>query len=78
MCSSFELRPCCVLLLTGGSVLHHGTIKGLRCLLAAASLQLPPHVDTVEFDIDSVDELRAQQRSMDYHLQQARPLLDEM
>jgi ABC-type multidrug transport system ATPase subunit len=51
-----------VLLLAGGSVLHHGTVEGLRCLLAVAGLQLPPHVDTVEFAIDSVDELRAQQR----------------
>jgi energy-coupling factor transporter ATP-binding protein EcfA2 len=51
-----------VLLLAGGSVLHHGTVEGLRCVLAAAGLQLPPHVYTVEFAIDSVDELRAQQR----------------
>jgi ABC-type multidrug transport system ATPase subunit len=47
-----------VLLLAAGSVLHHGTVDGLRSLLAGAGLSLPPHVDAVEFSIDSVDALR--------------------
>ncbi|KAF0895647.1 hypothetical protein E2562_013934 [Oryza meyeriana var. granulata] len=47
-----------VLLLAGGCVLHHGTVDALRSLLASAGLTLPPHVDTVEFSIDSVDALR--------------------
>uniref|UniRef100_A0A0E0PGA0 ABC transporter domain-containing protein n=1 Tax=Oryza rufipogon TaxID=4529 RepID=A0A0E0PGA0_ORYRU len=47
-----------VLLLSGGCALHHGTVDALRSLLASAGLALPPHVDTVEFSIDSVDALR--------------------
>ncbi|KAG8066856.1 hypothetical protein GUJ93_ZPchr0004g40170 [Zizania palustris] len=47
-----------VLLLAGGCVLHHGTVDALRSLLTSAGLPLPPHVDTVEFSIDSVDALR--------------------
>ncbi|KAK3141036.1 hypothetical protein QOZ80_4BG0328760 [Eleusine coracana subsp. coracana] len=46
-----------VLLLAAGSVLHHGTVQELRSMLAAAGLDLPPHVDTVEFAIDSVVQL---------------------
>ncbi|KAL6844271.1 hypothetical protein ACP4OV_025944 [Aristida adscensionis] len=52
-----------VILLAAGSVLHHGTVDGLRSLLGAAGLHLPPHVDTVEFAIDSVDALRLHGRS---------------
>ncbi|KAL6651705.1 hypothetical protein ACP70R_010630 [Stipagrostis hirtigluma subsp. patula] len=51
-----------VLLLAAGSVLHHGTVDDLRSLLGAAGLDLPPHVDTVEFSIDSVDALRLHHR----------------
>jgi ABC-type multidrug transport system ATPase subunit len=47
-----------VLLLAAGSVLHHGTVDQLRALLGDAGLHLPPHVDDVEFAIDSVDALR--------------------
>ncbi|KAM0843142.1 hypothetical protein ACQ4PT_057904 [Festuca glaucescens] len=47
-----------VLLLAAGSVLHHGSVDALGSLLADAGLRLPPHVDTVEFAIDSVDDLR--------------------
>ncbi|CAM0952659.1 unnamed protein product [Alopecurus aequalis] len=47
-----------VLLLAAGSVLHHGSVDALGSLLADAGLPLPPHVDTVEFAIDSVDDLR--------------------
>ncbi|WVZ81493.1 hypothetical protein U9M48_028864 [Paspalum notatum var. saurae] len=47
-----------VLLLAAGSVVHHGTVDQLRSLLADAGLDLPPHVDPVEFAIDSVDALR--------------------
>uniref|UniRef100_A0A0D9WBN1 ABC transporter domain-containing protein n=1 Tax=Leersia perrieri TaxID=77586 RepID=A0A0D9WBN1_9ORYZ len=49
-----------VLLLAGGCVLHHGSVDALRSLLASAGLPLPPHVDTVEFAIDSIDALRHQ------------------
>ncbi|CAM0152039.1 unnamed protein product [Urochloa decumbens] len=51
-----------VLLLAGGSVLHHGTVDQLRALLAGAGLQPPAHVDAIEFAIDSVDELRSRER----------------
>jgi len=54
-----------VLLLAAGSVLHHGTVDQLRSLLADAGLGLPPHVDAIEFSIDSVDALRAHRRRAD-------------
>ncbi|XP_037480137.1 ABC transporter G family member 5-like [Triticum dicoccoides] len=54
-----------VLLLAAGSVLHHGSVDELHALLTGAGLRLPPHVDAVEFAIDSVDELR-----LHLHLQQ--------
>lgn len=47
-----------VLLLAAGSVLHHGTVDALCSLLSDAGLVLPPHVDAVEFSIDSIDHLR--------------------
>ncbi|CAN6250809.1 unnamed protein product [Urochloa humidicola] len=59
-----------VLLLAGGSVLHHGTVDQLRSLLAGAGLHVPPHVDAVEFSIDSVDELLNQERRERCTLQQ--------
>ncbi|PUZ49693.1 hypothetical protein GQ55_7G345700 [Panicum hallii var. hallii] len=63
-----------VLLLAAGSVLHHGTVDQLRSLLADAGLRLPPHVDAVEFSIDSVDALRAHHRLISADgLQQAPP-----
>lgn len=52
-----------VLLLAAGSVVHHGTVDQLRSLLVEAGLHLPPHVDAVEFSIDSVDALRVHHRS---------------
>ncbi|ONM16657.1 hypothetical protein ZEAMMB73_Zm00001d003273 [Zea mays] len=51
-----------VLLLAVGSVLHHGIVDQLRALLGDAGLHLPPHVDDVEFAIDSVDALRRHAR----------------
>ncbi|RLM65653.1 ABC transporter G family member 5 [Panicum miliaceum] len=46
----------------------------LRSLLADAGLRLPPHVDAVEFSIDSVDALRAHHRLISADgLQQAPP-----
>ncbi|KAG0540540.1 hypothetical protein BDA96_03G418200 [Sorghum bicolor] len=51
-----------VLLLAAGSVLHQGTVDQLRALLGDAGLHLPPHVDAVEFAIDSVDALRLHHR----------------
>ena len=51
-----------VLLLAAGCVLHQGTVDQLRALLGDAGLHLPPHVDAVEFAIDSVDALRLHRR----------------
>ncbi|OEL27593.1 ABC transporter G family member 5 [Dichanthelium oligosanthes] len=62
-----------VLLLAAGSVLHHGTVDQLRSLLGDAGLHLPPHVDTVEFSIDSVDALRAHHRLISADGLQAPP-----
>ena len=51
-----------VLLLAAGCVLHQGTVDQLRALLGDAGLHLPPHVDAVEFAIDSVDALPLHRR----------------
>ncbi|KAF8643292.1 hypothetical protein HU200_058142 [Digitaria exilis] len=59
-----------VLLLAAGAVLHHGTVDQLRSLLADAGLHLPPHVDALEFAIDSVHQLRSRREGRRCTLQQ--------
>ncbi|WVZ69052.1 hypothetical protein U9M48_017902 [Paspalum notatum var. saurae] len=55
-------EPTSVLLLDAGSIIHHGTVDQLRSLLADAGLDLLPHVDPVEFSIDSMDALHVHRR----------------
>ncbi|PKU75848.1 ABC transporter G family member 5 [Dendrobium catenatum] len=52
-----------LLLLSDGSVLHHGTIADLISRLAAAGHPLPAHTNPVEFAIDSLDSLSHLQRN---------------
>ncbi|KAF3786568.1 ABC transporter G family member 5 [Nymphaea thermarum] len=49
-----------VLLLANGSVLHHGTTQQLQNHLVSAGLQIPMHVNIIEFAIDAVDDIRKQ------------------
>ncbi|PIA47517.1 hypothetical protein AQUCO_01400271v1 [Aquilegia coerulea] len=51
-----------ILLLANGSVLHHGTIDKLQVLLRSSGLELPLHVNVVEFAIESIRTLQQQQQ----------------
>ncbi|XP_065875084.1 ABC transporter G family member 5 isoform X1 [Euphorbia lathyris] len=55
-----------LLVIADGSVLHHGTVDQLGADLRAMGLQLPLHVNVVEFAIESIDAIRQQQeKAMD-------------
>ncbi|KAI5679522.1 hypothetical protein M9H77_00749 [Catharanthus roseus] len=47
-----------ILLLANGSVLHHGTVDKLSLRLRLMGLQLPLHVNVVEFAIDSIETIQ--------------------
>lgn len=47
-----------ILLLANGSVLHHGTVEQLGFQLGLMGLQLPPHVNVVEFAIESIQAIQ--------------------
>ncbi|AET04760.1 putative pleiotropic drug resistance protein PDR/CDR [Medicago truncatula] len=51
-----------LLLLANGSVLHHGTADLLSVNLRLMGLELPLHVNVVEFAIDSIDVIQQQQQ----------------
>ncbi|KAJ0097097.1 hypothetical protein Patl1_27977 [Pistacia atlantica] len=57
-----------ILMLANGSVLHHGTVDQLGVCLRTMGLQLPLHVNVVEYAIESI-ELIEEQRKM---LQQSK------
>ncbi|XP_031281871.1 ABC transporter G family member 5 [Pistacia vera] len=58
-----------ILMLANGSVLHHGTVAQLGVCLRTMGLQLPLHVNVVEYAIESI-ELIQEQRKM---LQEMQP-----
>ncbi|XP_010526988.1 PREDICTED: ABC transporter G family member 5-like [Tarenaya hassleriana] len=51
-----------VLLLANGSVLHQGSLDQLGGYLRSIGLQLPLHVNIVEFAIESIEDIRKQQK----------------
>ncbi|RYQ85020.1 hypothetical protein Ahy_B10g104503 isoform A [Arachis hypogaea] len=51
-----------ILLLANGSVLHHGTVDLLGVNLRLMGLELPLHVNVVEFAIESIDTIQQQQK----------------
>lgn len=53
-----------LLLLANGSVLHHGTADLLGVNLRLMGLELPLHVNVVEFAIESIDTIQQQQICM--------------
>lgn len=53
-----------LLLLANGSVLHHGTADLLGVNLRLMGLELPLHVNVVEFAIESIDTIQQQQKCM--------------
>ncbi|KAL3528137.1 hypothetical protein ACH5RR_012793 [Cinchona calisaya] len=50
-----------ILLLDNGRVLHHGTVDKLTLHLCLMGLQLPLHVNVVEFAIESIEAIRQYQ-----------------
>ncbi|KAK6924272.1 ABC-2 type transporter [Dillenia turbinata] len=51
-----------ILLLANGSVLHHGTVDQLGIHLKQTGLELPLHVNIVEYAIESIENLQRQQK----------------
>ncbi|KAJ8540209.1 hypothetical protein K7X08_030128 [Anisodus acutangulus] len=47
-----------ILLLANGTILHHGTIEQLSLRLILMGLQLPLHVNILEFSIESIDTIQ--------------------
>ncbi|MCL7031114.1 hypothetical protein MKW94_010193 [Papaver nudicaule] len=53
-----------LLLLANGSVLHHGSVDQLQLKLRSIGLELPLHVNAVDFAIDSVEDLQHEQQQV--------------
>nr|KJB75311.1 hypothetical protein B456_012G036300 [Gossypium raimondii] len=51
-----------MLLMADGSVLHHGTVDQLGANLRGMGLQLPLHVNIVEFAIESIETIQQQRK----------------
>ncbi|RZC17620.1 ABC transporter G family member 5-like [Glycine soja] len=63
-----------LLLLANGNVLHHGTVDLLGVNLRLMGLELPLHVNVVEFAIDSIETIQQQQKSEHVQLEVPRRL----
>lgn len=58
-----------ILLLANGCALHHGTVDQLGVNLRLMGLELPLHVNVVEFAIESIEAIQQQQKSKPVHQQ---------
>ncbi|XP_028798385.1 ABC transporter G family member 5-like isoform X2 [Neltuma alba] len=58
-----------ILLLANGSVLHHGPADLLGVNLRLMGLELPLHVNVVEFAIESIESIEKQQKCQRFQLQ---------
>ncbi|EXB40953.1 ABC transporter G family member 5 [Morus notabilis] len=63
-----------VLLLANGSVLHHGSVDQLRVNLRLMGLELPLHVNIVEFAIDSIENIQEHQKA-NHHIPQKKGIM---
>nr|AGV54674.1 hypothetical protein [Phaseolus vulgaris] len=63
-----------LLLLANGSVLHHGTAELLGVNLRLSGLELPLHVNVVEFAIESIDTIQQQQKCVPVQVETPRQL----
>ncbi|KAK7410899.1 hypothetical protein VNO78_02104 [Psophocarpus tetragonolobus] len=63
-----------ILLLANGYVLHHGTVDLLGVNLRLMGLEVPFHVNVVEFAIDSVETIQQQQKFQQVQLEVPRRL----
>ncbi|MCD7456169.1 ATP-binding cassette sub- G member 5 [Datura stramonium] len=53
-----------ILLLANGTILHHGTIEQLSLRLMLMGLDLPLHVNILEFAIESIDTIQKQNHTL--------------
>ncbi|KAF9609018.1 hypothetical protein IFM89_012357 [Coptis chinensis] len=58
-----------ILLLANGSVLHHGTTDQLQVQLRSSGLELPLHVNVIEFAIEAIETLQQQKLQQQEHQQ---------
>ncbi|KAJ6733668.1 ABC TRANSPORTER G FAMILY MEMBER 28 [Salix koriyanagi] len=58
-----------VLLMANGSVLHHGTVDQLGVSLRTMGMQLPLHVNVVEFAMESIDIVQQQGKVLQQEMQ---------
>ncbi|KAK9096245.1 hypothetical protein Sjap_021742 [Stephania japonica] len=65
-----------ILLLANGTVLHQGTVDQLQNHLRSIELELPLHVNTVEFAIEAIETLQQNHQShhQQHHHQQQKQL----
>ncbi|CAI8598887.1 unnamed protein product [Vicia faba] len=61
-----------ILLLDNGSVLHHGSVDLLDVNLRLMGLELPLHVNVVEFAIESIETIQQQQKSQQVKIKQVQ------
>lgn len=54
-----------ILLLANGTVLHHGTVDQLQTQMRSIGLNLPLHVNVVEFAIDAIETLQQHRKGGD-------------
>ncbi|KAL5555438.1 hypothetical protein UlMin_037674 [Ulmus minor] len=67
-----------ILLMANGSVLHHGTVEQLGVNLRLMGLELPLHVNVVEFAIDSIEAIQEQQKLRLVHHQNHREMVPQL
>ncbi|CAK7354850.1 unnamed protein product [Dovyalis caffra] len=58
-----------ILLMANGSVLHHGTVDQLGVNLRTMGMQLPLHVNVVEFAIESIDTIQQERKALQQEMQ---------
>ncbi|XP_004502947.1 ABC transporter G family member 5 isoform X1 [Cicer arietinum] len=64
-----------ILLLANGSVLHHGSVDLLSVNLRLMGLELPLHVNVVEFAIESIETIQQQQKNQQGQVEAPKRLL---
>ncbi|XP_058786511.1 ABC transporter G family member 5-like [Vicia villosa] len=67
-----------ILLLDNGSVLHHGSVDLLDVNLRLMGLELPLHVNVVEFAIESIETIQQHQQSLQVQTEAPKRVLGSM
>ncbi|CAL5204358.1 unnamed protein product [Lathyrus oleraceus] len=67
-----------ILLLDNGSVLHHGSVDLLDVNLRLIGLELPLHVNVVEFAIECIETIQQRQKSLQVQVEAPKRVLGSM